>query len=69
MMMKVTGPMKLHMKWLSTLSQHLGHTDTIQNQTKPNSSTWFSQSLFFFACKQKEINFGADKAGQSAVNL
>lgn len=41
MMMKVTGPMKLHMKWLSTLSQHLGHRDTIPNQTKPNPTTSF----------------------------
>lgn len=28
MMIKVTGPIKLHMKWLSTLSQHLGQRNT-----------------------------------------
>lgn len=48
MMTKVTGPMKLHMKWLSTLSQHLGQGDTMQNQTKPKSTTSFSRPQFFF---------------------
>lgn len=68
MMMKVTGPMKLHMKWLSTLSQHLGQGEAIRNQTKPKSTASSSRSQFF-ACNQEQINFGADEVGQSAVNL
>lgn len=34
MMTKVTGPMKLHMKWLSTLSQHLGRGDAVQQSNR-----------------------------------
>lgn len=47
MMIKVTGPIKLHMKWLSTLSQHLWQTDAHFSSME---NTWRTLNKNYILC-------------------